>query len=301
MNRLFFVIASVLITGLSACNKELDQAPTPAKARVSAEKGFPPIVVSQKHYQLTKQGEMVITYDSFPFNRISKTASSSSGYTVYEYNDTPGNRSVKTSRYMFSQLLNTATYQLDDNGLCLRADYTTYVYVPDYSDTLPAETEVIHTQYGYTNGRLYFKNSTKEWAFYGGKLTPAGNPETSILSYNASGDLTGQQTFAKQKKIAEITYGYGPSVGQPDMTDKLPLNSEDVVMNPYLKVFGSFNEHLIRSRVLKYFDGSTPPGGLISLYDYVLNDEGYVTSRTFKRGGYTKTDAYTYYVSTRPF
>ena len=136
MNRFFFVIASVLTIGLSSCTKELDQVPTPAKARAGGITGFPPIVVAQKRYQLIKLGETVLTYDWFPFNRISKTVSSSGGTTIYEYTDTPGSKSVKTSRYLSSKLVGTDIYQLDDNGLCLKADYWTFLYDSDYSQTL---------------------------------------------------------------------------------------------------------------------------------------------------------------------
>ena len=112
-----------------------------------------------------------------------------------------------------------------------------------------------------------------------------------------------EQSFAKQKKISEVTYGYGPSADQPDAEDKFPLNPREVTENPYLKVFGSFNQHLVRLKVLKNYDGSTPAGGIITFYDYVLNKEGYVVSREIRRGwdNFSLTETYEYSVSTRPF
>lgn len=171
---------------------------------------------------------------------------------------------------------------------------------------------VTEEKYRVSNGRcVESKDLTSKHSFEykynaSGFLTEikalfAGIPTTIQYTYKAIG-LPGAQ------KLDKITYigANGPfkeyRFNYSSKQDKYFLNPDHTHLDKYLKIFGKFGDMLIQDVTTEYLDPD-PANQLVSFdtYTYILNGDGYVTSRTREYYPYkyepnkeVKTDLLTY-------
>ncbi|MPR36218.1 hypothetical protein [Salmonirosea aquatica] len=240
-----------------------------------------------KHYQLTKHGEATLSYfDDGRLRKVVHTGTSVRGgmglYTLYIYSA----HSVVTKTYNGNSFIQEIKFLLDANtGYCYESQQIDYIpYGPN--TTLAQETGYLYQYDG--NGRL--KSRTNKKYTY----------EKTDFIYNAGGDLSKIISYDKANGnpgvvvVSEAALSYDQPTGDPILSDLYPLNGEAANLpDTYLRIFGKSGKHLVKLVTEKYSSKG-------QYYTYVLNSDGYVTTRnTYNVSGGTlaNTQAYEYLVT----
>jgi YD repeat-containing protein len=281
MKRILFSVA--VVASLSSCNKDalVDPAPpqtaSSAQARSASSQADDLPTLTTPH-RLIKHDGRTLEYDDK--GRLAKVSEGTSLVTTYSYQ--PDQWVVKTTRN--AVLVSNTTFLLNPYGRCVKIK----------SSRLLGFNVLNGKQVPYYSANQTFNVIVDEVGRLVKLDTYSDTMERYEFSYDAAGNLSQiRQYDPTSKVIRKITYAYDkPYAGQPQL-DMHPLNPEinDLGIEPYLTIFGTFRKHLIRSCKIENVGGSTQQ----EYYKYKLADDGYVTSMEVYNG---VTNAY---IRTIPF
>ncbi|WP_128544815.1 hypothetical protein [Larkinella soli] len=264
MKRILFSLAVVAAAGLTSCQKEADVMPAAShstsapQARVAAAVSADLPVFTTPH-QLIKHGNMVLTYDAQ--KRLVKAAD---GYTEKTYIYGSGETLYTLRQGGKVRLI--VRYFLNGQGRCTKLDMKEYTY-DDKGNAYVRPS--IYLAYYNADGRLSSLvrqtndpkfNYTASYAFF----------------YNADGELSVVKSYFSEVLVHQYTFSYDKPYSGAPQTDFYELNPNInfLPLDTYMRVFGSFRKHLIRSCTLE----SAGNPAQKEYYVYKLAADGYVTS-----------------------
>lgn len=242
------LLMSLLVAGLlTACNSDQLIGPIQADSNTEISKN----AKISSEVLLIKDGDDSLEYvKSGKFaGKLAKT-SYSYGYTLYTYDDSAGDLWITSRKYSkaSNKLVHHKTYQIA-NGRCIASKDLTNKFSYEYKyNSLGSLIEI----------KRFFGVHTLTQQFSYKAIAPNVQRLNKITHINESGP------------IMEYKFSYSPQ------QDKYFLNPYHTQLDKYLRVFGTFSDKLVQDVTTDYLDGSASSNN----YTYVLNGDGYVTSRT---------------------
>ncbi|TDH29231.1 hypothetical protein EXU57_03955 [Segetibacter sp. 3557_3] len=224
-----------------------------------------PITLSPK---LSKHGETTLTYTALlQLSQVSYNANNHTAYSIVNQN---GKTSHIATTYYQGNITGRFVYQLNAQGLAA---------------SIRAE-KLYNGEWQLYWEDTYTYNALKQL------IKISSNSGHYDFVYDANGDLSNiKYTNWQNKLIMETIFWY--QVGGPFIADKNRINPEDIWVDPYLRIYGKFRNHLPKRIKHSNFN---PNGEKTDYkYEYVLDANGYIKTQK-------KIDALTnVLVETKPF
>jgi hypothetical protein len=260
-----------LSTGLYSCEQDKSMTPAPAMEQSSENMRTDMSPTLAKKYQLTKHGDITLTY--YADGKLQKAAYNPTvrggfpEYTTYTYQT----NKITSIKYKSSKKALEIVYLLDAKGNCYESKHTEFVEIyPNPAYTIKSGFMYI---YNY-KGRLMLRQDI------------SNSHVKSDFSYDTSDNLTKITNWAygpgapNSTVQSESTFDYNQLGGDPRIENRYPINVEAANLpDPYLQIFGKPGKFLISMVTEKGVLGS-------KYHKYVLNADGYPTSRqVYKTNG----------------
>ncbi|MBD2702095.1 hypothetical protein IC229_15700 [Spirosoma sp. BT702] len=265
-------VASILTfsSGLFSCDKNSLVDPMPQQsgsvdmaANVSNEL---PVVSVFKKYTLTKDGNIELSY--YGDGKLMKATYGPSTYIDYSYT---GGTITKT-RYESGKVIKQEIYTLNNDGKATHSQHKTFSNQGQFTAEKSYDYEY------YSDNNLGFKGNLK-------KITNTATDEQWDFMYNSNHGIAWIYHFDNVGvNDLKIWFDYGSQNEGVVNKNRLNPSTQVQVLDPYLKIFGGFDQvHLVPAEY-HYKPGNNTPIASFT-YDYTLNQDGYPIKQESRLSG----------------
>ena len=262
MKKVFrsFVILSTVVTGFTACKKDVLEKENVPAADVAATGQF---INPNMAPKLVKKGSDSLIYNQ-DGSLLSKVLHSATSYTDY----TTSSNEITSNYYENNSLRRKVVYKLDNSGKVTQSILTSYEYNIGVTKTFnyiyDGKNQLI---------KKYNKDAPNERSdFFWGKIGHLSH----ITWYNANN----VETY-------KVEYSYSLK------DDKLKMFSQRTGLDVYLKIFGARPNKLVSSEGVYY--PSSPGNNIHETHGFELNRDGYPTKfYRYKTSPWTFIESQTY-------